>query len=81
MGRKAWLRPRRKKIVKGHLRVTKHGAEWISPFLHEYPHAPEELKNKPKGKKEAYPKGEKLQPNEKEMMKKGKEEMACRLGV
>ena len=80
MGRKAWLRPRKKKLVKGHIRVTKKGeTQVIDPFLHEYPHAPKDKKaKKQKSKKENLKPSKKARENQ---IQEAKKELACRLGV
>lgn len=50
--KKAWLiHPRKKKLRKGFVRVTKHGTQIVEPHLHEYPWKIETKEGKKKSKK------------------------------
>ena len=50
--KKAWFRhPRKKKLRKGFVRVTKHGTQIVEPHLHEYPWKIETKTSKRRAKK------------------------------
>jgi len=81
MAKKAWLNPRRKKLVKPHLVTTKSGrVKMVDSYLHDYPHKDKELK-KDKNKKEEK---DTLSPNKKKQkddVKKAEKELACKMNI
>jgi len=82
MGRKAWLRPRIKKLVKPHLVRTKSGkVTVVDSYLHDYPHKDKEPKKTRTKKGEesnvAKPKRSKMQ----EDLEKARKELACKLNA
>lgn len=97
MSKKAWLNPRRKKMVKSFVRSGKKGVQVVEPHLHEYPHADkdklgkdrkrkEELDSKKEkdGKEKDGKEKNKLEPNKKKREKDiedAKKELACQLGA
>ena len=83
MGRKAWLNPRKNKMVAPSVRITKDGVVDVKAHEHEYPNKLKPAKNSKKDKKaEDLLKGRTTKGKEKKETKldKAKKEMACRMG-
>ena len=81
MGKKAWLHPRVKKLVKPHIRIGKNKTEVIEPYLHEYPHADKLKVKKERPKKEEQKKLSPSEKKKKENVDKAEQELACKMGV